>query len=136
MLYKDFGYTGIRITSISQAEILDGVVTGTPQLNTIFDDLALLENFSRIEESTASETGVNRNQKMKVSILETDYPDFTFDLSIPLESIEVEFNLSKKSQNTAFDISLGSVVKCKVTDVYKTGHDILQSVIFEIVTLE
>lgn len=136
MVFKDLGYTGVRITKTSQAEVLDGEVIGNPESTIIFDNLTLLENFSRVEESTPSETGVNRNQNMKVSILKADYKDFTFDLSTPLEDLEIEFNLSKKLQGVAFNDTLGDVVKCKVVDIYETGFDILKLVVFKIVTLE
>ena len=136
MLYKDLGYTGIRISLSTQTEISGGVVTNSPQSSVIFNNLALLENFSRLEESTGSQSGVNRNQGMKVSILEVDHPTFTFDLQTPLENVEIEFNLSKKLQNVAFDDTLSDIVKCKVTDMYQTGFDVLKLIVFEIKTLE
>ena len=48
----------------------------------------------------------------------------------------MEFNLSKKLKNQRFDPDLKDVVKCKVTDVYETGFDVLKLIVFKLISLQ
>ena len=136
LLFQDLNYTGIRMTVSVDADVLDGIVISEHKSIVIFDNITLLENFSRIQEDPATEVGVNKNQEFKVSILASDYPNFVFDLNTPLDNIQVEFNLSKKLKNQRFDPDLKDVVKCKVTDVYETGFDVLKLIVFKLISLQ